>query len=731
MELFKIFGTIGLKGVDQVKSDLTGVTNQAESSSSKMSGTFKKLGGVIAGVFAVNKIKDFGVAMVQTSANVQAENAQFEASFGDLKNSATDMFNRVGEATGVFATRLKTTGTKAYSQLKGAGMDANEALKQTELFLNLASDASAYYDISLEDAEARIRSFMRGNVEAGDAIGLFTSESQRNTNALEMYGRKWIELTEAEKQNLMLGVAESIYTQSGALGQAQRESDGLANVTGNLKETWRQFLAVIGQPVLEAVIPIMQTLTDKVKQLKTYIDEHPEVLERVKNAVGVVVDAFMNLGAMIFNVIDWFSKHKAITEALISTLGVLVTAMLAFKAGAMIQGVINMWQQAQVTLALYSATTQGASIAQGFLNGQLTFGEVIVGLLTGKITLAQLATTLWTHAQNALNVALNANPIGIVIMAIGALIAIGVVLYKHCDKFKAFVHKAVDFFKNNWQTILLFMVNPFWGAFKLLYDKCEGFRNFINSFVNKIKQAFMKIVDFFKNNWQTILLFLINPFWGGFKLLYDKCDAFRNKVNQIINFFKTNWKSILLLLVNPFAGAFKLLYDKCDKFRNFFDNIINKIKGTWNKFCNFIKNAIKLPHFKFSGSMNPKEWFKGNVPKIGVEWYAEGGIMTQPTAFGYNPLTGNTMVGGEAGAEAIVPIDRLQGYVSNAVKQETSDLAYGINKLIDLLATYLPDIKDNMERPLVLDSGAVVGGIARKMDNKLGDIMTTKSRYGV
>ena len=50
----------------------------------------------------------------------------------------------------------------------------------------------------------------------------------------------------------------------------------------------------------------------------------------------------------------------------------------------------------------------------------------------------------------------------------------------------------------------------------------------------------------------------------------------------------------------------------------------------------------KLPHFKLTGSfsLNPP-----SVPKLGIEWYAKGGLMTKPTAFGMNG--NNLMVGGE------------------------------------------------------------------------------------
>ena len=219
----------------------------------------------------------------------------------------------------------------------------------------------------------------------------------------------------------------------------------------------------------------------------------------------------------------------------------------------------------------------------------------------------------------------------------------------------------------------------------------EGIINYIPSLISYIPKLISSIINGFKN---------------GFSQMNNVGKGF---VNNLLNGIKSSFGAVT----------------------DFFSNMINKIGEMWNKFTSWIKSAFKTPHFTFSGSMNPAEWVKGNLPKIGVEWYAKGGIMTNPTMFGYNPSTGNAMVGGEAGAEAIAPIDTLQQYVSEAVKKETSDLAYGMNKLIDLLSTYLPDIKDNMNRPVILDSGKVVGGIAEKMDNKLGDIMTTKARYGV
>ena len=210
---------------------------------------------------AVNVAVDLGKSAVQNAADVTAERAQFAATFGTMQGEAEKAFAAIEKETGIFGTRLQKVGTKAFSQFAGAGIKGADGLEAMEEYTKLAADAAAYYDISLEDADARLRSFLRGNTEAGDAIGLFTSESQRNSAAMEKYGQKWQALTEAQKQMLMLDISKEIYEQSGAIGQASRESDAWTNVIGNLQEAWRQATALIGAPIMSALTPMIQELT--------------------------------------------------------------------------------------------------------------------------------------------------------------------------------------------------------------------------------------------------------------------------------------------------------------------------------------------------------------------------------------------------------------------------------------------------------------------------------------
>ncbi|WP_105249598.1 phage tail tape measure protein, partial [Streptococcus suis] len=86
----------------------------------------------------------------------------------------------------------------------------------------------------------------------------------------KLYGKSFNELSEAQKQLTLLQMVEDGNELSGALGQAARESDGLENVLGNLRQSGTNALAAIGQPILEMLIPVFQSLADIVSQLATW-----------------------------------------------------------------------------------------------------------------------------------------------------------------------------------------------------------------------------------------------------------------------------------------------------------------------------------------------------------------------------------------------------------------------------------------------------------------------------
>ena len=127
----------------------------------------------------------------------------------------------------------------------------------------------------------------------------------------------------------------------------------------------------------------------------------------------------------------------------------------------------------------------------------------------------------------------------------------------------------------------------------------------------------------------------------------------------------------LVLLVT----AFVTLWNHCEEFRQFWIDLWDGLCGTAEKGKEFFKSVIdaikglfdfeftwptlKLPHITYDLITVPVLGEIPNPATLSVRWFAKGGIMTQPTLFG----------GGEAGPEAVLPIDRLQGFIDTAFQR--------------------------------------------------------------
>ena len=266
-ELFKLFGTIGLNGVDETNGEIKELTNNAEGSSGKITDAFKKIGAAVAAYFATDKIIEFGKSCVDAAANVEAETAAFGQIMGDYALEAGNKMAAVADETGIVETRLTGYMTSLTAKFKGLGYDVSDATNLAADGLKLAADGAAFWDMSLDESVSHLNSFINGSYEGGEAIGLFANDTQMAAYAVEQGivadAKAWASLDEKTKQATRLEYAQNMYKLSGATGQAAKESDAYLNVQGNLTEAWRQFQATIGEPILnELVVPAMRKLTE-------------------------------------------------------------------------------------------------------------------------------------------------------------------------------------------------------------------------------------------------------------------------------------------------------------------------------------------------------------------------------------------------------------------------------------------------------------------------------------
>lgn len=269
MELFKIFGSIVIDDEKAIKT-LKEADKEARNNSKSLNEVENKLHGIgkaMVAAFSVAAITKFTKSAIENSAKLQAMDAQFEQVFGKDNQKMMSKVTDISKELNIHTDRLKASASQFGAQFKGAGMDATQAMTNTERALALASDGAAFYDKSLGDVSASMASLMKGNFAAGDAIGVFTNATEMSRISQEKFGLTWQKLTEAQKQDLLLQKIDETYQLNGAMGQAGREMNNWENVTGNLKATWERFMGTIGIPILEKASVVLNEVTGAIEWL--------------------------------------------------------------------------------------------------------------------------------------------------------------------------------------------------------------------------------------------------------------------------------------------------------------------------------------------------------------------------------------------------------------------------------------------------------------------------------
>lgn len=212
-------------------------------------------------------LAELGKDAVSAASDLRAEGAQFEQTFGEMEQAATAALQSLEKNTGISSTRIKGNFSTVYAFAKTMGSDSEEALDIASRAMTAAADSAAYYDKTVEEVTETIQAYIKGNYANDAALGIASTETTRNAAALERYGKAFKELSEAQKVDTLLAMVEAGNKASGAMGQAAREAGEWTNVTAELEDAQKQLLATIGEPILEAAIPIVRELTEAMRDM--------------------------------------------------------------------------------------------------------------------------------------------------------------------------------------------------------------------------------------------------------------------------------------------------------------------------------------------------------------------------------------------------------------------------------------------------------------------------------
>lgn len=721
MNLFKLFGTIAINN-SEANTAIDDTSDRASSASGVMQGAFKKIGAAVVTYFAVDKIKDFGQAIVQASAEVSAEQSAFEQIMGDYSGQAQEKLNSVAEATGVMASRLTPYMTSITAKFKGLGYGIDDATGLAQRGLTLASDAAAFWDKSLDDSMGALNSFINGSYEGGEAIGLFANDTQLASYAVKQgivsETKEWSNLDEARKQATRLQYAEDMYKLSGATGQAAKEADQYANVQANLTEKWRQFKAQIGEPILqnlvipamdklsgvvdfasqkfEGVQPFIETFGEKILSAKEMASElgayASETFSPVIDGIG---DAFDRGRGLIQPFIDALGEYLGSGEAATDVTNVLKDAIdlaagiatgLMDGVNGIAQGFMDMYTWGQQNVPIVSAlgvvfagltaavlAHNSAKIAKKVLDGIETIQIYALIAAENAHTIATGIATTATTAFGAA-VAFLTSPITIVIAIITALIAIGVLLYQNWDTVKEKCGELKEWLSQKWGEIKQGISDAVTGAMNKVSETFEGIRNAISQKVEAAKSLASEKFESIKST------------------ISEKTQAAKavvsNTYSEIKETISTKIGEAKESALAIFESIKEGIRERIEGAKEAVGQAIEKIKGFFHFEWSLPK--LKMPHPTVTGSfsLNPP-----SVPSFGIEWYKKAVdnpmVLNEPTLFGYNPSNGKFLGGGEAGTEIVSGADILKTMIREAVAMEQSGDLHMLVELMSELLTWL------------------------------------------
>lgn len=220
-----------------------------------------------------------------------------------------------------------------------------------------------------------------------------------------------------------------------------------------------------------------------------------------------------------------------------------------------------------------------------------------------------------------------------------------------------------------WNGITEWCSNVWNGLISWLTGIWDGFVGWIsglwNGLINWLLNIWNSIVSWCVNVWNTV-----REKWNQIKesIMQPIMNAYnqvRNWVERIKSVVVEKFNSVKSKVMEIWDNVKNTIYDKIKWAQDKVHEIIEKIKGFFN--FNIQWPHIPMPHF----SVSPDGWqigdlLQGSIPSLHIDWYAKGGIFTQPTLF---PTSSGLAGVGEAGAEAVLPIKLLKDYVREAMAE--------------------------------------------------------------
>lgn len=677
IEINEIAGSLaqsGIKGEDIVAySDMAGKMKVAFDISTDEAGTFlaktkEQLNLSKDELFSymdtLNMLSNNYSVTAAQLADVSARTGGFAKSI-NLSKESNMAFATSLISTGVTAEQTSTVLGKLYSELSQGANTKNKAAALEQL----GFDPRTINKEMAENAEGTILKVLEKikNSNVADKSALIS----------DIFGsdKSVINGLSVLSENLD-GVKEKLDKAKQAVSENEKVNgeyeDRLNTLTNQLKifrNNAFNALADIGKSIAPELKETLNTLKEFAGKIANFIKENPKLVAFIVKLVAGF--AAMNLGMGVAN--------KLLLGPFAKGVGWL------YKFGAF-----------KSKGGVFFALKKMFPLASKLFGTFVKIGTFIGGKFIGIIKMVGLA----------LKAAFVANPVGLIIAAIVAVIAIFVLLYKKCEWFRKGVDKA-------------------WKAIK------EGFK----ATWTWIKNKFHALMELGAKVWAKIKEYkaLFIPFIGIFVVLYQKCEWFRNGVNAVWKAIKNAFTNTWQWIKDKFNALLEIGSNAWNGLKNSATAIIDKIREAFSGFFDWINK--KWESLKnFGSKLNPFNWFKGD------------GEVAQNYS-GTNYFGGGLTTLAERGAE-LVEMNNSSYLVNSPVMANLPRGARILNnsQTRSSLSSRVSSLKDRI-RSISNDSRTMVGGdtitininggsgsaadIAREVKRALEEMQSKKRRTAI
>ena len=314
----------------QVQNKVDSMTTRVNNNLKKMSGTFDKIGKMLASAFAIGAITKFTKSCLDLGSNLQEVQNVVDVTFGSMSNKVNEFAKNAWKTVGLSETMAKKYMGNFGAMAKSMGFTVERAEEMAETLTNLSGDVASFYNVSQNEAYTKLKSVFTGETEALKELGVVMTQENLNQYALANgYGKTTEKMNQQEKVALRLAyVTQNL---SAANGDFARTSNSWANQVRLLSLQYQSFKATIGQGLIAVLTPVIRIINTIMAKLVQMANTFNSVLSaigfninsngggssaNVTTGIDASTEAMNNLGSATDNVGASADKAKKKVEAL-------------------------------------------------------------------------------------------------------------------------------------------------------------------------------------------------------------------------------------------------------------------------------------------------------------------------------------------------------------------------------------------------------------------------------